>query len=195
MAVPYPARPGVSPALAVLVALGEVRKDDVVLDVGCGTGTECLTLARWGFRHVIGTDLDPAAIRIARARATRLGLAKRARFLVGGPEDLPPELARKGVDIALHTLVANNLREDFHPHFGAIARALRADGLLILTMRILALEENMAVGAVRPVPGLRRYFELTPSVTTHLAESRVYDPSHAPVAVWIGRPRRQRNRD
>ena len=190
----YRARPGVSPALAVLIGLGEVRKDDVILDVGCGTGGECITLAGWGFKHVIGLDADADAVRIARGRATRLGLAGRVEFLVGVPEDLPEPLADGGVDIALHTLVANNLREGFHPHFGAIARALRSDGLLIVSMRILAREANDCPGRVKPVPGLRRYFEVTPGVTTHLEESRLYWPGHAPVAVWVGRPRKGRPR-
>jgi SAM-dependent methyltransferase len=179
----------VSPALAVLIGLGDVRHDDVVLDVGCGTGTECITLARWGFKHVVGIDVDARAVATARGRATRLGLARRVEFLVGEPEDLPDDLTPAGVDIVLHTLVANNLRAGFHSHFAAIARALKPDGLLVLSMRILAREENDRVGRVPPVPGLKRHFELTPGVTTHIAESRDYYPGHAPVAVWVGRPR------
>ena len=172
------------------MGLGEVRKDDVVLDVGCGTGTECIVLARWGFKNVVGLDVDRHAVAIARRRATRLGLSRRLQFLVGGPEDLPDDLTPEGVDIALHTLVANNLRERLHPHFAAVARALKPDGLLVLSMRILAREENERMGRVPPVPGLKRHFELTPSVTTHLAESRIYYPGYAPVAVWVGRPRK-----
>jgi SAM-dependent methyltransferase len=186
----YEGRPGLSPAIAALIAHGDIAKEDVILDVGCGKGTDALLLARWGFRHVVGVDPDSGAIRIARARATRLRLGRRVRFFVGGPEDLPPDLANAGVDVVLHTLVGNNLDADYHSHFKAIARALKPKGLLVASIRTFRHEENAKPGGVPPVPGMRRFFDLTPSVSSHLAEHGDYLPPFAPVAIWIGRPRR-----
>jgi len=188
----YPGRPGLPPAVAVLVGRGEIGKDDVILDVGCGTGTDCITLAKWGFRKVVGIDPDSGAIRVARGRATRLGLSRRVRFLIGGPEDLPPDLTPARVDVALHTLVANNLRDEAPAHYRALARAMKPKGVLIVSARTYLDEQNRRPGSVRPFRGMARYFDLTPSVTTHLAESPDYYPGHAPVAVWFGRPRRSR---
>ena len=187
----YEGRPGLSPAIAALIARGDIAKDDVILDVGCGKGTDCLLLARWGFKRVVGVDPDAGAIRIARSRATRLRLGRRVRFIAGDVEDLPPDLAHKGVDVVLHTLVGNNLESEHHAHFAAIARALRPKGMLVMSIRTFRHEENAKPGAVPPVPGMRRYFELTPSFSSHLAEHGDYEPPFAPVAIWIGKPRRR----
>jgi SAM-dependent methyltransferase len=178
----------------VLVARGEIGRGDLVLDVGCGTGSDCLTLARWGFKHVVGMDPDAGAVRVARGRATRLKLGRRARFLVGGPEDLPHDLTPGRIDVVLHTLVANNLRSRSAAHYAALARAMKPDGLLVVSARTYWDEENGRPGLVRPFRGMSRHFELTRSVTTHRAESADYYPGHAPVAVWFGRPRRSRSR-
>ena len=190
----YPGRPGLPPAVAVLVGRGEIRKDHLILDVGCGTGTDCLTLAKWGFRRVVGVDVDAGAIRVARARATRTGLNRRVRFFVGGPEDLPADLKAGHVDVVLHTLVANNLDAKSHPHYGAIARAMRPSGLLVISARTYWDEENGRPGFVKPFGGMQRHFDLTPSVTTHLAEAPDYYPGYAPVAVWFGHPKARRAR-
>ncbi len=41
-----------------------------VLDVGCGTGVLAIAAARTGSLHVLGTDIDPISVRIARENAT-----------------------------------------------------------------------------------------------------------------------------
>ena len=187
----YEGRPGLSPAIAALIARGDIEKDDVVLDVGCGKGTDCLLLARWGFRHIVGVDPDAGAIRIARSRATRLRLGRRVRFIVGDVENLPPDMARRSVDIVLHTLVGNNLESEHNAHFKAIAAAMKPKGMLVMSIRTFRHEENAKPGAVPPIPGMRRYFDLTPSFSSHLAEHGDYEPPFAPVAIWIGKPRRR----
>jgi SAM-dependent methyltransferase len=55
------------------------------LDLGCGTGTNAITLARHGWR-VTGVDFIPKAILAARAKAARCGLA--IDFLVANVTDL-----------------------------------------------------------------------------------------------------------
>ncbi len=49
------------------------------LDLGCGTGTNVITLAQRGWQ-VTGVDFAPRAIRLARRKARRAGV--KARFLV-----------------------------------------------------------------------------------------------------------------
>jgi len=49
------------------------------LDIGCGTGTNGITLARAGWK-VEGIDFAPLAIRIARRKAARAGV--KAEFLI-----------------------------------------------------------------------------------------------------------------
>jgi SAM-dependent methyltransferase len=50
------------------------KKGDVVLEVGCGSGTETLSLARAGLT-VIATDLSSRMLDIVRAKASRQGLS------------------------------------------------------------------------------------------------------------------------
>src|SRR5688572_4053880 len=78
--VNYVGRPGLSPAVAALIAQGRIRTRDRILDVGCGSGTDALTLARWGFRRIDAVDPDKRAITTARARATRARLNGRVTF-------------------------------------------------------------------------------------------------------------------
>lgn len=75
-----------------------------ILDLGTGSGALLLAaLDQWPDAHGIGGDMSPAAVRIARANARRLGMADRARIEAGGwsgrdgPHDLvlcnPPYVA------------------------------------------------------------------------------------------------------
>lgn len=60
------------PAIERLVARGELVGP--VLDVGCGTGENALHLASSGF-DVLGVDVAPTAIRVAREKARVRGIA------------------------------------------------------------------------------------------------------------------------
>ncbi len=65
-----------------------------VLDVGTGSGAIALAVAAGRPRaRVWGTDLSPAALRVARRNARRLGLADRVRFFAGDLTD-PVERAQ-----------------------------------------------------------------------------------------------------
>ncbi len=52
------------------------------LDLGCGTGTNVITLAEHGWQ-AYGIDFVPQAIRTARRKARRKGLADRTDFRIG----------------------------------------------------------------------------------------------------------------
>jgi release factor glutamine methyltransferase len=67
-----------------------------ILDIGTGTGAIVVTLlAEWPNARGLGTDIDPAALTVARINAERLGVADRATWQVAaslagivGPFDL-----------------------------------------------------------------------------------------------------------
>jgi SAM-dependent methyltransferase len=188
--VSYVGRPGLPPAVAALVALGELRRGDRVLDVGCGTGTDAVTLARWGFRRVVGIDPDAASIAAARAKARRRRVADRVAFHVLPAERLGDLFGAGSFDAVLHTLVANNLRRGLDRHFAAVARVLRPGGLVVLHERVGRAQDGAAPGRVAALRAARRHFALLPGVTTHLAERPGgTGPGYARVALWIGRRR------
>jgi SAM-dependent methyltransferase len=98
------------------------------LDLGCGTGTNAVTLARSGWR-VTGVDFIPEAILAARAKAARSGFA--IDFLLASVTDLsalsgPFDYA---LDIGcLHALKA----EDRMRYAGNLCRLLRPQGWYML---------------------------------------------------------------
>jgi SAM-dependent methyltransferase len=69
-------------SLALAEAL-EIRPDDTVIDVGCGSGVLSFVAARLGARRVVGCDLSPEAVIVARQNAKRLGLDDRIEFREG----------------------------------------------------------------------------------------------------------------
>ncbi len=52
-----------------------------VLELACGTGTVALEFAKMGC-EVVGVDISPGMVEVAREKATRLGVRQRARFYV-----------------------------------------------------------------------------------------------------------------
>jgi 2-polyprenyl-3-methyl-5-hydroxy-6-metoxy-1,4-benzoquinol methylase len=52
-----------------------------VLDVGCGSGRYCVELARRGATDVVGIDLAPQMLSLARDLAAGAGVADRCRFV------------------------------------------------------------------------------------------------------------------
>ncbi len=108
-------------------ALLKRRRFSRVLDVGCGTGVLALAAARTGSRPVVGTDIDPVSVRIARENA--LLNTARARFVhAAGLGD--PRVRRAGpYDLVFANILARPL-----VHLSRdIAGALRPGGVVILS--------------------------------------------------------------
>ncbi|MCC6547167.1 methyltransferase domain-containing protein [Candidatus Sumerlaeota bacterium] len=63
----------------------------VVLDVGCGNGHFAKSCAELGAKHVIGTDISPAAVEIAKKLAKANGVGDRTTFLVARAGDPLPD--------------------------------------------------------------------------------------------------------
>ena len=67
------------PQPEVLRLLEEGKFESPVLDLGCGAGDNAIELARRGYR-VLGMDLVPEALRMAREKAEKAGLARPPEF-------------------------------------------------------------------------------------------------------------------
>ena len=107
-----------------------LRPGHVLADLGCGHGGAGLWAARQTGAALIGIDLSPAGIELARHRAAQLGLDRPARFLVG-------DMAATGLPDASCDAVMSLDVLPFVPDkaaaAGEIARILRPGGRLAFT--------------------------------------------------------------
>lgn len=98
------------------------------LDLGCGTGTNAMTLTRHGWR-VTGVDFAPAAIRAARRKAA--GEGQEIDFLVVDVTDL--RVLPGGVDYALDIGCLHSLpAKDRTAYAGGLSRMVRPGGWFML---------------------------------------------------------------
>ncbi|MFG2196180.1 class I SAM-dependent methyltransferase [Streptomyces sp. NPDC048639] len=74
-------------ALSALQRAFALTTDDIVLDVGCGTGQLAVPLAA-RVRSVIGIDPEPDMLRLARDEATKRGV-RNATWVLGADADVP----------------------------------------------------------------------------------------------------------
>jgi cyclopropane fatty-acyl-phospholipid synthase-like methyltransferase len=67
-------------------------KDKTVLDIGCGSGPYLVEAARRGAKRVVGLDMVPEMLELARQRVAAAGLAAKCQFIRGTfPEDAPED--------------------------------------------------------------------------------------------------------
>lgn len=160
------------PETEVLVELALQGKAPArLLDIGTGSGAILLTLlAEWPSTQGVGTDVDPAALSVARENAARLGIGARAELVetnwtggLRGTFDLvvsnPPYIAAAEI-----SGLARDVRE-WEPHHA-------------LTPGPTGLESYAAIASALPgllAPGGRVLLEIGPTqgraVTDHLARA------------------------
>lgn len=117
-----------SPELIAMVAARLVPAEGVALDIGCGAGREAIFLAQCGFR-VIGVDISPKALAIARDRATAAGLE--VDFRHGGVLQLPVE--DQSIDFANDRGCFHHIAEDERTRYAEeVARVLKQGARLLL---------------------------------------------------------------
>lgn len=105
-----------------LIDLAGVRDGQAVVDLACGTGDLALLAAGRG-ASVVGLDIVPAMIRLARARPGSAGV----RWLVGDMGRLP--IAGESADVVLTGYGLRNV-PDLPATLAEIHRVLRAGGTL-----------------------------------------------------------------
>jgi SAM-dependent methyltransferase len=76
--VPYV--PTTEPAVEAMMKLGEITKDDILYDLGCGDGRIVIAAAKRGARGV-GIDINPERIKDARENAKKAGVEDRVKFI------------------------------------------------------------------------------------------------------------------
>jgi SAM-dependent methyltransferase len=104
------------------------------IDLGCGTGTNSIYLARHGWQ-VVGIDYVARPIRQARRKASRAGMGERARFLVADVTRLDTLQLDGPFDLALdigcgHTLTGERQRA----YAAQLASSIHPGGIFMLYM-------------------------------------------------------------
>ncbi len=103
-----------------------------ILDVGCGTGEIDIWLARYG-RQVTGIDISPTAIKVAKEHLVNQAadVQQRVNFYEGLIEEMP--FPAKSFDSCFMSEVLEHV-EDPKPLFKSIARVLKDDGKVVITV-------------------------------------------------------------
>ena len=110
------------------LAISELQPGEVVLDLGSGGGIDCFLAAQQvgPSGHVIGLDMTPDMIKLARRNAKKVGMTN-VEFRFGEMEDIP--LPGESVDAIISNCVIN-LSPDKDAVFAEAYRVLRPGGRL-----------------------------------------------------------------
>jgi ribosomal protein L11 methyltransferase len=134
--------------LAQLVAGRRCGPSQPFCDLGTGSGILALAAARLGYRPVTAIDLDPAALKIARANARRNRLAARIQFRQRDLRRLPRNQKEK------YSFICANLASDLLLNECECVVSLLAPGGQLVLAGLLAAEFPRVLKAYRRA-GLR----------------------------------------
>lgn len=103
---------------------------ETLVDVGCGRGGPGLWVAATTGSSLLGVDISPTAVADATRRAIAVGLAERARFMVGTFDAVPIESAGAAGLMSVDALL---FAPDKAAAVAELARVLRPGGRLVAT--------------------------------------------------------------
>lgn len=134
---------------------GPRRLGSAILDIGTGTGVLAIAAARALRRPVLASDIDPAAVRVARDNVRLNRAAGFVALAIGAGLTAPAFRARGKARLVFANILLGPLKRLARP----IAGALGPGGVVILS-GLLAAQANAALAAYR-AQGLRLVGRLT----------------------------------
>jgi len=99
--------PTPQPVVEAMLDLAQVKRTDVVYDLGSGAGRIVITAARKYGARGVGIEMDPALVKNARENAAAAGVANRVRFVTA---DLFTADLRPATVVTLYLLQSINER-------------------------------------------------------------------------------------
>ena len=146
-----------------------------IVDLGCGTGRNTMSLLPIPGATVIGVDASPKMLEVARTRARTTLLSLRAPERVAEVhfdlfdllQDYPAPAMASGADAVISTLVLEHI--PIHTFFAAAANILRSGGLLLVTNMHAGMGAISQAGFVDPKTGEK----IRPTSYSHKVEDVV----------------------
>lgn len=121
-----------------------VKKDDEILDVGCGSGILSVVALKYGAKHALGTDLDPNAIIASEENAQQNGIkAEELEVIEGNIIDDKAVQDRCGYE-CYDIVCANILADVLIPLSSEITRHMKHGAYFITSGIIDSKEEEVA---------------------------------------------------
>ena len=130
-----------------------VKKDDLILDVGCGSGILSVVGLMLGAKRAVGTDLDPNAIVASQenAEVNKIPLDK-IEIIDGNIID--DKAVKDAVGYECYDIVCANILADVLIPLSEIIADHMKDGAIFMTSGIINLKENEVVKAFNKNPHL-----------------------------------------
>jgi SAM-dependent methyltransferase len=156
------------------IAIASMREGDTVLDLGSGGGFDCFLARRQvGDKgHIIGVDMTPEMIRLARENAEKSGYIN-VEFRLGEIEHLP--VADETVDIIISNCVIN-LSLDKEKVFREAYRVLKYGGRLSISDIVATAELPQQIKQdLRLMAGCIAGAEYIDNITSMMEEAGFYD--------------------
>ena len=93
--------------VTAMLKLAEVKKDEVVYDLGCGDGRIVIAAAKQFGARAVGIDIDPERIKEATAAAAKAGVKDKVTFVLGDLFDPQTKISEADV-VTLYLLPSLN---------------------------------------------------------------------------------------
>lgn len=132
-----------------ILPLFEKYKELTVLDLGCGVGRNCLSIAEY-FREipcrVECVDILELAIEKLEENAGKQGVAEAIKGIMAPIEDYPIKADKYDLILAVSALEHIDTRESFEKKLAEISRGIRKGGVVCLVMNSEVTEQDKITG-------------------------------------------------